>query len=112
MPQRLRRHTRNGFMSRPRADLDDFVACYNSQNRHQRKATFTEKNPDDRFRAYDYAELIARDKCSLDVFWLKDESLEASQNLPPPGEIARDIVEDLRAALEQFESVASDLGPA
>jgi len=44
------------------------------------------------------------------VFWLKDESLEATQNLTPPADIAREIVEDLRAALEQFESVAADLG--
>jgi type I restriction enzyme M protein len=77
---------------------------------HQRPRSRT--NPDGRFRAYDDSELTARDKCSLDVFWLKDESLEASQNLPPPGEIAREIVEDLRVALEQFESVASDLGAA
>src|SRR5262249_22949709 len=68
-----------------RADLDDFVACYRAANRHQRKATWSEKSPEGRFRAYDYAELVARDKCSLDVFWLKDESLEATQNLPAPG---------------------------
>jgi type I restriction enzyme M protein len=54
---------------------------------------------------------VARDKCSLDVFWLKDESLSASENLPAPEVIARDIVEDLRAALEQFESVALELSP-
>ena len=62
-----------------------------------------------RWRAYDYAELTARDKCSLDLFWLKDESLEANDNLPAPGVIAQEIVEDLRAALEQFEAVSSDL---
>ena len=53
---------------------------------------------------------MARDKCSLDLFWLKDDSLESSDNLPLPGVIARDIVEDLRAALEQFEAVALELG--
>jgi type I restriction enzyme M protein len=93
-----------------RADLDDFVACYRAENRHQRRATWSEKKPEGPWRAYDYKELVGRDKCSLDVFWLKDESLEATQNLPPPADIAREIVEDLRAALEQFESVAADLG--
>jgi type I restriction enzyme M protein len=93
-----------------RADLDDFVLCYRAENRHQRKATWSESQPDGRWRAYPYEELTARDKCSLDVFWLKDESLTATQNLPPPVEIAREIVEDLRAALEQFESVAVALG--
>jgi hypothetical protein len=68
------------------------------------------KKPEGQWRSYDYKEIVARDKCSLDVFWLEDESLEATQNLPPPADIAREIVEDLRAALEQFESVAADLG--
>jgi type I restriction enzyme M protein len=93
-----------------REDLNEFVACYRAGSRHQRRTTWSEKNADGRWRAYDYAELTGRDKCSLDIFWLKDESLEASANLPPPGEIAQEIVEDLRAALEQFENVASELG--
>lgn len=93
-----------------REDLDEFVACNRAGSRHQRRATWSEKSPDGRWRAYDYAELAARDKCSLDIFWVKDESLEASDNLPPPGDIAQEIVEDLRAALEQFEGVAGELG--
>ncbi len=60
----------------------------------------------------DLDELVLRDKCSLDLFWLRDESLEASENLPEPDVIAAEIAEDLRAALEEFEEVANDLrGP-
>ena len=94
-----------------REDLDEFVACYKPENRHQRRGTWSETEPEGRWRAFTYEELVARDKCSLDVFWLKDESLSASESLPAPEVIARDIVEDLRAALEQFESVALELGP-
>ena len=57
-------------------------------------------------------ELVARDKASLDIFWLKDESLADSDNLPPPGVIAQEIVEDLQAALEQFKLIAGDLEAA
>ena len=53
---------------------------------------------------------MARDKVSLDIFWLKDESLEDNANLPSPEVIAAEIMEDLRAALEQFAEIASDLG--
>ena len=74
------------------------------------KPTWSEKNPDGRWRAYDYDELINRDKASLDIFWLKDESLEDSDNLPDPDIIAQEIVEDLEAALEQFRLIANDLG--
>ncbi|MGK3998461.1 hypothetical protein WME86_34460 [Sorangium sp. So ce1024] len=92
-----------------RGDLDEFVACYKPGELHKRRSTWSEKNPNGQWRAYDHAELIARDKCSLDIFWLKDESLEASENLPAPDVIAGEIVEDLRAALEQFEAVEADL---
>jgi type I restriction enzyme M protein len=59
---------------------------------------------------YDYADRIVRDKASLDIFWLKDDSLADSDNLPPPDVIAQEIVDDLEAALEQFRLIAGDLG--
>ena len=92
-----------------REDLDEFVQCYNPENRHQRTPTWSDKNPDGRWRAYDYEELINRDKASLDIFWLRDESLEESDNLPDPDVLAQEIVEDLEAALEQFCEIAADL---
>lgn len=85
-----------------RADLDDFVKCYNPKNRLNRKES-------ERFKAFDYEDLIKRDKVNLDIFWLKDESLEDSANLPPPEVIAREIAEDLKAALEQFNAIAEDI---
>jgi type I restriction enzyme M protein len=94
-----------------RSDLDEFVACYNPKNRHDRKPTWTDKNDKGRWRAYDYEELIKRDKINLDIFWLKDEALEESANLPAPEVIAADIVADLEAALEQFATIVEDLKP-
>lgn len=88
-----------------RADLDDFVACYNPANRHERTET-------ERFRAFAYDELVARDKASLDIFWLRDESLGDTGNLPAPEVIAAEIVEDLQAALDQFAAIASSLAGA
>jgi type I restriction enzyme M protein len=93
-----------------REDLDEFVTCYNPKNRHSRKATWLDSQPDGRWRASDYDELIVRDKASLDIFWLKDDSLEDSANLPNPDIIAQEIVDDLEAALEQFRLIANDLG--
>lgn len=86
-----------------RADLDDFVTCYNPGNRHERTET-------ERFRAFSYDELVSRDTASLDIFWLRDESLEDSENLPAPEVIAAEIVEDLQAALDQFAAIAASLG--
>ncbi|MBI4996870.1 MAG: SAM-dependent DNA methyltransferase [Rhodocyclales bacterium] len=90
-------------------DLMEFVGLYNSANRHDRRSTWSPENPDGRWRAYDYEDLVARDKASLDIFWLKDEALADSDNLPAPELIAQEIVDDLEAALEQFRLVAGDL---
>jgi type I restriction enzyme M protein len=95
-----------------RAHLDEFVQMYNPANRHDRKPTWSAEAPEGRWRAYDYSEIIARDKASLDIFWLKDDALADSDNLPPPDVIAQEIVDDLEAALEQFRLIAADLQPA
>ena len=97
-----------------REDLDEFMQCYNPENRHQRTPTWADKNPDGRWRAYDYEELINRDKASLDIFWLRDESLEESDNLPDPDVLAQEIVEDLEAALgvRHVKSIDRAVGPA
>jgi type I restriction enzyme M protein len=85
-----------------RSDLDDFVACYNADNREERAET-------ERFKLFTYEELLARDKASLDIFWLRDESLEDTDNLPAPEVIAAEIVEDLQAALDEFSAIATTL---
>jgi type I restriction enzyme M protein len=83
-------------------DLQDFIKCYNPENRHDRKET-------ERFRSFTYDELIKRGKVSLDISWLKDESLEDSENLPAPEIVAGEIVENLESALEQFGEIQESL---
>ncbi len=78
--------------------LRDFIACYNPDNRRNRTET-------ERFKSFSYAELMQRDKVSLDIFWLRDESLEDTENLPEPDELAGEIVANLAAALEQFQDI-------
>lgn len=84
------------------ADLDDFLTCYSAANRSKRKEN-------ERFKRLDITDLLKRDKLNLDIFWLKDESLDDVDSLPPPDEIAAEIVENLQAALEAFQSVADEL---
>jgi type I restriction enzyme M protein len=84
-------------------DLQDFITCYNPENRFERKEA-------ERFKPFPYEELIQRDKVSLDIFWLRDESLEDSENLPDPDVLAGEIVENLEAALEQFSTIYEELG--
>jgi type I restriction enzyme M protein len=85
-----------------RSDLDDFIACYAAGNRAKRKET-------ERFKRFTVDELMKRDKLNLDIFWLKDDSLEDVDSLPPPDEIAAEIVDNLQEALEAFQSVVDEL---
>lgn len=90
--------------------LKDFVNCYNPTNRHKRTATFNaQTNPDGRWRMFTYDEIIARDKTSLDITWIKDKSLADLDNLPNPDELAEEIVENLEAGLLNFKAILQEL---
>ncbi len=84
-------------------NLADFIGCFHPENRSERTET-------ERFKPFTYEDLMKRDKASLDIFWLKDKSLEDSENLPSPDVLAKDIVENLEAALEQFAAIVEELG--
>jgi len=90
-------------------DLEDFVKCYNPENRHQRKETWSEKNPDGRWRKYDIKDILARDKKSLDIFWIKDKSLADLDNLPSPDVLADEIIDNLQSALNSFNDLRESL---
>ncbi|MGJ5050038.1 N-6 DNA methylase [Bradyrhizobium oligotrophicum] len=101
----LRTNQRFTLKERPmvRADLDDFVACYHPGARAKRVET-------EKFKRYPLATLLARDKVNLDIFWLKDNTLDDPDLLPPPDEVAAEVVESLQTALDRFRSVAKALG--
>lgn len=86
-------------------DLQDFIDCFNPDNRFDRKETWSEENPEGRFRKYTYEEIVERDKTSLDIFWLKDKSLTDLDNLPDPDILANDIIENIESALESFKEI-------
>jgi type I restriction enzyme M protein len=86
-----------------RSHLDDFLTAFRPGRPR------SERVEDERFRSFGYDELVARDKANLDITWLKDASLEDLDDLPAPEVIAREIVDDLTAALAEFEAVAAAL---
>lgn len=100
-------------------DLKDFIVCYNVVNRHKRKETYnadastssasdgslSEVEMEGRWRKFTYDEIIARDKTSLDITWLKDKSLADLDNLPDPEDLATDIIENLEAGLASFREI-------
>ena len=92
-------------------DFAEFIKLYQAEDRRKRRATWSESKPDGRWRAFSLDELVSRDKTNLDIFWLKDESLEDSENLPPPEVLAQEIVEQLESALDEFRQVEGAFSP-
>ena len=90
-------------------DLQDFIQCYNPINRHDRKETWSESTSEGRWRRFTYEEIIERDKTSLDIFWLKDDSLADLDNLPDPDILANEIIDNIEAGLESFKEIMSTL---
>ncbi|GGH41752.1 Part of AAA domain-containing protein [Cribrihabitans marinus] len=80
--------------------------CYNSANRHKRTPSWSDENQDGRWRAFTREELLARDKASLDLFWLRDASMTDLESLPEPDVLAEEIMENLRSALANFEAAS------
>ena len=91
------------------ADLADFIACYNPENRHERTETWSPDNPDGRWRKFSVDEILTRDKTSMDIFWIKDKSLADLDSLPDPDMLAMDIIENLQSALESFQELRNQL---
>ena len=90
--------------------MQEFITDYNPLNRHKRKESWNEaKNSEGRWRKFSYEQIIARDKTSLDIFWLKDKSLADLDNLPEPDILASEIIENLEAGLNSFREIAAAL---
>ena len=83
-------------------DFQDFITCYNPGNRREWQES-------ECFRLFSYEDLMARDKASFDIFWLKDDSLATLDDLPPPDVLQQEIIEHLEAALASFRDVVAGL---
>jgi type I restriction enzyme M protein len=86
-------------------DLSEFMEVFRPGARHERAESA-------RFKSFGYDQLMEREKASLDIFWLRDDSLEDADNLPAPDLLAAEIVEDLEAALGEFAEIARSLSSA
>ena len=90
-------------------DLKDFIQCYHPENRYERHETWSQDNPDGRWRRFTAEEILNRDKTSLDIFWIKDKALADLDNLPAPEELAEDILENLQSAMDGFSELLAAL---
>ena len=89
--------------------LKEFIDLYRSDNINKRKETWSEENEEGRWRKYTYDDILARDKTSLDIFWIKDSSLTDLDNLPDPDILANEIIENIESGLASFKEIMETL---
>lgn len=91
------------------SDLKEFIELYNSKDLSKRKETWSQEDPEGRWRKYSYDEILSRDKTSMDIFWLRNDSIIDLDNLPNPDDLAREIIENIEGALESFKNISLKL---
>ena len=89
------------------SDLEDFIDCYKTANKSQRRPTYNKNNPEGRWRSYSYKEIIEDYSYSLDISWILEESFR--DKLDDPDIIAERIFNDLTIARNQIQLIMDDL---
>ena len=80
--------------------FEDFEKSYNQKVRQETK----------RFKKYAHELIIKSDKTSLDIFWIADESIDNTDDLLPPKEIAKEIKDNLKSAMDYVDKLIESLG--
>ena len=85
----------------------DFIQAYGDDAKG--KTPRTDTGGTGRWRSFS-REWIRKEKGdSLDISWLKDESLEESDELPPPIDLIQEISEAMNMAIEEIDSIVKEL---
>ena len=92
-----------------RSDLDDFVSCYNAENIMARKETYSQDNPNGRWRCFTYEEIVQRDKYDLDFKWIKEENNGVEGTIPELLEMLKEELEKEKNALVSLEKLLRDI---
>lgn len=90
-------------------NLHDFVKCYNSADIFNRTETWSEENPEGRWRKFSYSDLVNRDKTNFEITWLKDDDEIDLANLADPEDLLNEIMEELGSALANLGTLKESL---
>jgi type I restriction enzyme M protein len=93
-----------------RRHLDDFVNCYHAEDISGRKETYDPAdNPQGRWRKYGIDEIMARDKTSLDITWIRQDA--DTQDLPLCQLMAniREQSQSISQAVGELEKLLADI---
>ena len=92
------------------SDLEDFVNCYNPDNRFDRHETYDkDNNPNGRWRRFTYDEIMARDKTSLDITWIKSDDNDEDLTLNEILDKIKEKSKNISSAVEELEKIIGEI---
>ena len=92
-----------------RQHLDDFVKCYHAEDISQRKETYSEENPNGRWRKYPVSELLKRDKTSLDISWIKQTDDDDDLSLAELMSTIQQKSDNISKAVAELQKLLSNI---
>ena len=92
-----------------RNHLDDFVTCYHAEDISQRKETYSEENPNGRWRKYPVSELLKRDKTSLDISWIKQTDDDDDLSLTELMSTIQQKSDNISKAVAELQKLLSNI---
>ncbi len=93
-----------------RHHLDEFVECYHVEDITNRHESYNaETNPNGRWRKFDVAELLQRDKTSLDITWIKQEDNTEDLSLSELIGTIKDKSDKIANAVAQLQTLLANI---
>ena len=90
--------------------MDEFVACYNTDDITNRAETYNaDTNPNGRWRRYNVEELLQRDKTSLDISWIKENTDNEDLSLSELLSNIQSKSDNIAAAVAQLQALLANI---
>ena len=89
--------------------FDDFVKCYADGDLSKRKETYSEENPNGRWRKFTIEDILARDKTSLDITWMKVDSGTEDYTLAELLDMIKEKSNNIAKAVAELETLIGEV---
>ena len=89
--------------------FDDFVECYADGDLSKRKETYSEENPNGRWRKFTIEDILARDKTSLDITWMKSDSGNDDYTLAELLDMIKEKSSNIAKAVAELEQLIGEV---
>ncbi len=92
-----------------KSHFEEFIECYQAGHQQDRKETYSDENPEGRWRKYTYEEILNRDKTSLDISWIRSGETADDRTLAELLAEIEDKAANINKAVEELKGLIGNL---